>query len=74
MSRYVYPTAHYLDEDGVEINPMSREFLELVEAVVASRYYTPDPREACLFLPTIDTLNENNLRTVMIGKALAGLP
>lgn len=66
--------AHYVDEDGVEINPISREFLEMVEAVVQSRYYTSDPRDACLFMPTIDTLNENNLRVDMIGRALAALP
>lgn len=66
--------AHYVDEEGVEINPISREFLEIVEAVAESRYYAADPRDACIFMPTIDTLNENNLRVDMIGRALAALP
>ncbi|KAF2354728.1 Exostosin C-terminal [Trinorchestia longiramus] len=70
---YVYPMAHYIDEDEVEINPISKEFLEIVEAVVNSRYYTSDPRDACVFFPTIDMLNENNLRKDMIGRALSGL-
>uniref|UniRef100_A0A2P2HX98 Exostosin-2 n=1 Tax=Hirondellea gigas TaxID=1518452 RepID=A0A2P2HX98_9CRUS len=71
---YVYPITRNLDEEGVEINPISREFLEIIEAVVDSRYYTSDPRDACIFLPTIDTLNENNLRTDMIARSLAALP
>ncbi|KAA0203489.1 hypothetical protein HAZT_HAZT008744 [Hyalella azteca] len=70
---YVYPLAHFIDEDGVEINPISKEFLEIVEAVANSRYYVSDPKDACIFFPTIDLLNENNLRKDMIGRALAGL-
>ena len=27
-----------------------------------SEYYNPDPDKACLFLPNIDLLNQNNVR------------
>lgn len=72
--RYVYPMIRYVDEEHVAIKPMSKEFYEIIDAILNSEYYTSDPDEACIFIPPIDTLNENNLRKDEIAKALAMLP
>lgn len=63
----------FLDEEGVEIKPHSKEFLQILETVVNSEYYTANPENACIFIPPIDTLNENNLRKDKIAQALASL-
>ena len=64
----------YVDEDRIAIKPISREFFEIIDTILNSEYYTPNPQEACLFIPPIDTLNENNLRKDKIAQALAMLP
>ncbi|XP_047485553.1 exostosin-2-like [Penaeus chinensis] len=74
ISVYVYPMMRYVDEEHVAIKPMSKEFYEIIDAILNSEYYTSDPDEACIFIPPIDTLNENNLRKDEIAKALAMLP
>ncbi|MCL4129696.1 UNVERIFIED_CONTAM: hypothetical protein GTU68_040981 [Idotea baltica] len=73
LSVYIYPLVRYVDEEGVEIKSHSREFLQILDAVVNSEYYVSDPLEACLFIPPIDTLNENNLRKDKIAESLASL-
>ncbi|XP_064118315.1 exostosin-2-like [Macrobrachium nipponense] len=74
LSVYVYPMTRYVDEDRIAIKPISREFYEIIDTILNSEYYTSNPYEACLFIPPIDTLNENNLRKDKIAKALAMLP
>lgn len=74
ISVYVYPMTRYVDEDHVAIKPMSREFYEIIDTVLNSEYYTPSPEDACILIPPIDTLNENNLRKDKIAQALAMLP
>lgn len=74
MSIYVYPMARYVDEDHIAIKPISREFFEIIDTIINSEYYTASPDEACVFIPPIDTLNENNLRKDKIAQALAMLP
>ncbi|XP_069936636.1 exostosin-2, partial [Cherax quadricarinatus] len=74
MSVYVYPMTRYVDEDHIAIKPMSREFFEIIDTILNSEYYTPNPHEACILVPPIDTLNENNLRKDKIAQALAMLP
>ena len=63
---------------GKEIAPWTHEFIGLLEAVEASGYLTPDPLEACVFLPAIDLLNENSLEagggSVQAGRALKATP
>jgi len=72
---YIYQPTKYLDEDGVPITlSMSREFQEILQTVSDSIYYTSDPDRACLFLPSIDLLNQNNLRIRETGQVLASLP
>ena len=40
-----------------QVAPLTTEYYEMLEAVYSSPYYTEDPLEACLFLPSIDLLN-----------------
>lgn len=75
ISIYVYPLKEYLDADSRRpAGQLSREFYRIVQTVVDSPYYTANPNEACLFLPTLDTLNQNRIDTTLVGKALASLP
>ncbi len=75
ISVYIYPITKYMDENGVPITlPMSREFSEIVQTVMDSIYYTTNPDRACLFLPTIDLLNQNNIRLEETSRVLASLP
>ncbi|XP_052900287.1 exostosin-2 [Anopheles moucheti] len=75
ISIYVYPLKEYLDADSKRpAAQLSREFYRIVQTIVNSPYYTANPNEACLFLPTLDTLNQNRIDTTLVGKALASLP
>nr|CAG4641480.1 EOG090X01LY [Eurycercus lamellatus] len=53
---------------------ISQEFYSLLQTITNSPYYTLDPTEACLFIPSIDLLNQNRIRPKEVGKALAILP
>ncbi|CAD7012938.1 unnamed protein product [Ceratitis capitata] len=72
LTIYVYPLQEYVDEDsGKTVSILTREYYQILEAVVRSRYYTPNPNEACLFLPSIDVLNGNLVKPSAVEKALA---
>ncbi|RZC43062.1 exostosin-2, partial [Asbolus verrucosus] len=72
---YVYPLKKYVDEKGFAATElMSREYLALLQAVVNSKYYTANPHEACIFIPSIDTLNQERLRPNLTSRALHSLP
>jgi glucuronyl/N-acetylglucosaminyl transferase EXT2 len=72
---YVYPLMKYVDEEGFSATElMSREYLALLQAVVNSKYYTANPHEACIFIPSIDTLNQERLRPNLTSRALHSLP
>ena len=74
ISIYIYPLLRYLDENGVSITmPISKEFNEVLTTVQNSIYYTPDPDKACLFLPSVDLLNQNNIRLDETAQVLATL-
>lgn len=69
ISVYVYPVVEYIDENGSQASPvLSREFNEVLEAISDSPYYTNNPETACLFAPSFDVLNQNNVRTKALGK------
>lgn len=53
--------------------PMTKEFYQILKTLVDSPYYTPDPKKACLFVPSIDMLNQNLIDKNLVGKALASL-
>lgn len=69
ISVYVYPVVEYIDENGSQASPvLSREFNEVLETISDSPYYTNNPETACLFAPSFDVLNQNNVRTKALGK------
>lgn len=72
---YVYPLKEYLDEKGNPItNQISAEYLKVLKAIINSDYYSPNPQQACILVPSIDTLNQNHLKLKQISQALASLP
>lgn len=74
ISVYVYPLHEFVDETGAALLlPMSKEFYEIVEAVIESPFYTSDPTTACLFVPIIDVLNQNRVRLKETSQSLAAL-
>lgn len=71
----MYPLVEYVDKDKVPITKkITLEFHNMLKAIAKSVYFTPDPDKACLFIPTIDLLNQNRIRHKDVGKALASLP
>ncbi|XP_070534965.1 exostosin-2-like [Ptychodera flava] len=72
---YIYPLRKYVDENSVAItNPLSKEFHEMLTAIAESPFHTEDPSRACLFVPSIDLLNQNSLRLHETAQVLAQLP
>jgi glucuronyl/N-acetylglucosaminyl transferase EXT2 len=69
---YVYPLTEYSDEKRSSTF-ITKEFYTILKTIIGSRYYTPHPSEACLFVPSIDLLNQNLLDKSLVGKALASL-
>ena len=53
---------------------MSEELFEILETVYNSPYYTSDPNQACLFLPSVDLLNTRNVDKRLIASVLYSLP
>ncbi len=39
----------------------TKQFQEYIRTIVESEYYEPDPTLACIFIPAIDLLNEDNI-------------
>lgn len=71
---YVYPLKNYVDPSNVPVtSQMTKEFYLILQAIVGSSFYTSDPFEACLFIPSIDTLNQNRLRVKEVSQALKSL-
>lgn len=71
---YIYSLKKYVDDFGVPVsNTISREYNELLTAISDSDYYTDDISRACLFVPSIDVLNQNTLRIKETAQALAQL-
>ncbi|XP_048463321.1 exostosin-2-like [Rhincodon typus] len=71
---YIYPLKKYVDAYGTVLsNTISKEYNELLTAISESDFYTDDLNRACLFIPSIDVLNQNNLRIKETAQALAQL-
>ncbi|KAF3832697.1 hypothetical protein F7725_026362 [Dissostichus mawsoni] len=73
---YIYPLQKFVDELGVPISStgLSREYNDLLSAISDSDFYTDDVTRACLFIPSVDVLNQNSLRIRETAQALAMLP
>ncbi|XP_014262260.1 exostosin-1 [Cimex lectularius] len=55
---YVYPVGDESSEVPLIPSPVYQRVLDVI---IESRYYTPDPAAACLFVLAIDTLDRDNL-------------
>ncbi len=44
-----------------EVSPYTSDFVDVLEAVVESDYYTSNPDEACVFVPAFNLINEESL-------------
>lgn len=73
---YIYPLQRFVDEVGVPISStgLSREYNDLLSAISDSDFYTDDVTRACLFIPSVDVMNQNSLRIRETAQALAMLP
>ena len=72
---YVYPLKHYESENGQPIiRKLSKEFYAILQVVKRSKYYTSNPLDACLYLPSFDTLSTNNFMPHEFSQALNTLP
>lgn len=79
LTVYVYPLVDYVQIEHQHkkqgtLNYMSKEFFEILRAIIESPFYTANPKDACIFIPTIDILNLNNIKDSLVVKALASLP
>ena len=64
----------FVDENEASLLlPISREFYEILSAIMQSPYYTSDPQKCCLYIPSVDLLNQNKLRLKETSQALASL-
>ncbi|KAI8421961.1 hypothetical protein MSG28_009868, partial [Choristoneura fumiferana] len=62
---YIYPRTDYHTPEG-PISKFSREFYVILDTIRHSKYYTANPQDACLLVPSIDTLNQPpNYETVL---------
>lgn len=73
FSIYVYPLQSYTDTQGNSAFVLSKEFYYILKAIAESPYYTPNPQEACIYVPSIDVLNQNRIDVNLVSKALASL-
>lgn len=72
---YVYPIRRYVDEnDRPVIGKLSREFYSVLQTVTRSKYYTANPEDACIFLPSFDTLSQDSFQPNEVSQALNSLP
>lgn len=69
---YVYPLTEYSDEKK-STTFITKEFYKILKTIINSPYYTPIAKEACLFVPSIDLLNQNLIDKNLVGKALNSL-
>lgn len=74
IAAYVYPPKKYLDENGNPATTLTKEYLMLLKAIINSKYYTANPDEACIFIPSIDTLNQEMMKINITSEALYHLP
>lgn len=70
---YVYPLTEYRDVSENSATWISKEFYKVLKTLMNSPYYTSNPNQACIFVPSIDILNQNLIDKNLVGKALASL-
>lgn len=73
LTIYIYPLIDYRTEDDLPVSHLSREFYDILNTIKNSKYYTSDPEEACLLVPSIDTLNQYYFSSTHVSRALQSL-
>ena len=53
---------------------VSDEYSELLTAVMDSPFYQPDITKACVFISSLDTLNQNRMDVILMTVLLNSLP
>ena len=76
ISVYVYPDHNYMfsDKKTVYQTEPSQEYTELLAIIQSSEYYEPSPSKACVFIPSIDTLNQQRNNLTLVSLMLQALP
>lgn len=79
LTIYIYPLSNYVDasdshDEFGTMKHFSREYFEVLKTIIESPFYTTNPKEACIFVPSIDTLNLIKTSEKVVAKALASLP
>lgn len=68
ISQFVF---QFVDQNSK--TSLTKEFYTILNTIKNSPYYTNNPAKACIFVPSIDTLNQNRFDVNLVGKALASL-
>uniref|UniRef100_A0A8D8PUC0 Exostosin-2 n=1 Tax=Cacopsylla melanoneura TaxID=428564 RepID=A0A8D8PUC0_9HEMI len=72
---YIYPLKHYIDDKNIPVGSfISKEYFDMLMTIQKSKYFTSNPEEACIFIPSIDILNQNRFRVEETSYALSSLP
>lgn len=72
---YLYPIRKYINDNEQPVfKYFSREYYQLIKEVRGSPFYVSDPSTACIYIPTIDTLDQKTLLTDEASQALESLP
>lgn len=72
---YVYPIKQYVNENSqLIVGKLSREFYSILKTVMESRYYTPNSEDACVYMPSLDTLSQENFEPNQMSQVLNSLP
>lgn len=71
---YVYPEYLFTDGNHSWNVPQSKEYRAILSAIRTSVFYQPDPAKACVFVPSLDTLNQRGMDISLMAAMLASLP
>lgn len=74
LSVYVYPLVDFVEDGQSTLSVLSKEFFEILKIIIESPYYTSNPNDACILVPSIDMLNLKRVDLGLVAKALATLP
>ena len=73
---YVHDTYEFHSGVTLEthVPEVSREYAEILDAVRGSRYYEKNISEACVVIPSVDTLNQKQQDVELVSLLLNSLP
>ena len=76
ISVYVYPGYIYQfsNQKTTYLAELSKEYQEVLAVIQSSKYYVSSAADACVFVPSIDLLNQRGKNTTLISFMLQALP